>query len=180
MWYVFCFPKYNEYFWPMETFIAVVAIILGIVGIIGSVAPGLPGPPLSWLAMLFIYAWGAGTNGAGEPLSLTLLLVWLGIVIVVSVLDYVVPAYFTKLTGGSKYGSWGAIAGLFVGLIVPPIGMIVGSLLGAFIGELIFASKPPADSVKTAFGAFIGFMFGTGLKLITAAVMMFYIVIYAF
>ena len=70
----------------METFIAILAIVLGIVGIVGSVAPGLPGPPLSWLGMLALYIWGNGTNGTGEPLSTTLLLVWLGIVIVVSIL----------------------------------------------------------------------------------------------
>lgn len=164
----------------METFIAIAAIVLGIVGIIGSIAPGIPGPPLSWLGMLLLYAWGGGANSAGEPLSLTILLIWLGIVILVSVLDYVVPAYFTKLTGGTKYGAWGAIIGLFVGLIVPPVGMIVGSLLGAFLAELLFANKDFPESVKSAFGAFMGFMFGTGLKLITSAVMMFYLVIYAF
>jgi len=113
-------------------------------------------------------------------MTTTVLLVWLGIVIVVSVLDYVVPAYFTKVTGGSKFGSWGAIIGLFVGLIYPPVGMIFGSLLGAFIGELVFGQNPPMKSVKSALGAFIGFIFGTGLKLICAAVMMFYIVSYAF
>ena len=164
----------------METFIAILAIVLGIVGIVGSVAPGLPGPPLSWLGMLVLYIWGNGTNGAGEPLSTTLLLIWLGIVIVVSILDYFVPAYFTKLTGGSKYGGWGAIAGLFVGLIYPPVGMIAGSLIGAFVAELLFAGKDAGTSLKSAFGAFLGFMFGTGLKLITAAVMLFYIVVYAF
>lgn len=164
----------------METFIAILAIVLGIVGIVGSVAPGLPGPPLSWLGMLALYIWGNGTNGTGEPLSTTLLLVWLGIVIVVSILDYFVPAYFTKLTGGSKYGGWGAIAGLFVGLIYPPVGMIAGSLIGAFVAELLFAGKDAGTSLKSAFGAFLGFMFGTGLKLITAAVMLFYIVVYAF
>ena len=164
----------------METFIAILAIILGIVGIIGSVAPALPGPPVSWLGMLVLYIWGGGANAAGEPLSTTLLLVWLGIVIVVSILDYIVPAYFTKLTGGSKYGGWGAIAGLFVGLIYPPVGMIAGSLLGAFLAELLFAGKDPGTSLKSAFGAFLGFLFGTGLKLITAGVMLFYIVVYAF
>ena len=86
----------------METFIAILAIVLGIVGIVGSVVPALPGPPLSWVGMLLLYIWGGGTNGAGEPLSTTLLLVWLAIVIVVSILDYVVPAYFTRLTGGSR------------------------------------------------------------------------------
>jgi len=164
----------------VETFIAIAAIALGIVGIIGSVAPALPGPPLSWLGMLLLYIWGGGTNGAGEPMSTTFLLVWLFIVGVVSLLDYVVPAYFTKLTGGSKYGGWGAIVGLIIGLIYPPVGMILGSLLGAFVAELLFAGKNAADSVKSAFGAFLGFLFGTGLKLICCGVMMFYIIVYAF
>lgn len=164
----------------METFIAIAAIILGVVGIIGSVAPGLPGPPLSWFGLLILYIWGNGTNGAGEPVSTTVLLVWLGIVIVISVLDYIVPAYFTKLTGGSKYGGYGAMAGLFLGLIYPPVGMIAGSLVGAFVAELLFAGKDAGTSFKSAFGAFLGFLFGTGAKLICSAVMMFYIVVYAF
>ena len=164
----------------METFIAIAAIVLGILGILGSVAPALPGPPLSWLGLLVLYIWGGGANGAGSSLSTTLLLVWLGIVIAVSILDYVVPAYFTKLTGGSKYGGWGAVAGLFLGLIYPPLGMILGSLLGAFLAELLFAGKEAGASLKSAFGAFLGFLFGTGAKLICCAVMFFYIIVYAF
>ena len=172
--------KYNQYFCVMETFIAILAILLGILGIIGSIAPALPGPPLSWIGLLILYIWGGGTNAAGDPVTTKFLLIWLGITILVSVLDYVVPAYFTKLTGGSKYGSWGAIAGLFLGLIVPPVGMIVGSLLGAFGAELLFSQKDTTSSLKSAFGAFLGFVFGTGMKLIASAVMLFYIVIYAF
>ena len=109
-----------------------------------------------------------------------LAVVGLGIVVVVSILDYIVPAYFTKLTGGSKYGGWGAIAGLFLGLIYPPVGMILGSLIGAFVAELLFAGKDTATSLKSAFGAFLGFVFGTGLKLTVSAVMLFYLVVYAF
>lgn len=164
----------------METFIGILAIVLGVVGIIGSIAPGLPGPPLSWLGMLALYIWGGGANAAGEPLGTTLLLVWLGIVIAVSILDYIVPAWFTKVTGGSKYGGWGAIAGLFLGLIYPPVGMIFGSLLGAFVAELVLGGRDGMGSLKSAFGAFLGFIFGTGAKLITSAVMLFYIVVYAF
>ena len=164
----------------METFIAVVAILLGIVGIIGSIVPALPGPPVSWVGLLVLFIWGGGANAAGEPMSTTFLLVWLGIVVVVSILDYIVPAYFTKLTGGSKYGGWGAIAGLFLGLIYPPVGMILGSLIGAFVAELLFAGKDTATSLKSALGAFLGFVFGTGLKLTVSAVMLFYLVVYAF
>ena len=164
----------------MDTFIIIIAILLGVLGIVGSIAPAMPGPPLSWLGLAALYAWGSGTNGAGDPMSTKFLLVWLGIVAVVGILDYAVPVYFTRLTGGSTYGSRGAIAGLIVGLLVPPVGMILGSLLGAFLAELLFAGKDTADSLKSALGAFAGFLFGTGLKLICSAVMLYYIFIYAF
>ena len=84
------------------------------------------------------------------------------------------------MTGGTKYGGWGAIIGLFVGLVWPPVGMIAGSLLGAFIAELAFAGKDLKTSVQSSIGAFLGFIFGTGAKLICAGVMMYYIVVYAF
>ena len=164
----------------METFIAILAILLGIIGIIGSVAPGLPGPPLSWAGMLVIYLWGGGTDKAGDPMGSKLLLIWLAVTVVVTILDYIVPAYFTKMTGGSKYGGWGAIAGLVFGMFFTPVGMILGSLIGAFAFEFLFAKKDTTTSVKSAFGAFLGFLFGTGAKLICSGVMMYYIVIYAF
>ena len=164
----------------METFIAILALVLGVVGIIGSIAPGLPGPPLSWVGLLVLYLWGSGTDGGGEPMTLTFLLVWLAVTIGITILDYVVPAYFTKLTGGSKAGGWGAIIGLFAGIFLAPVGMIVGSLVGAFVAELIYARKDAATSLKSALGAFLGFIFGTGAKLVASGVMLFYIFVFAF
>ena len=164
----------------METFIAILALLLGLVGIIGSIAPGLPGPPLSWVGLLLLYLWGGGTDGGGDPMTLRFLLLWLAVTIVITIIDYIVPAYFTKLTGGSKAGGWGAIIGLFAGLVYPPVGMILGSLLGAFIAELVFAKKDTATSIKSAFGAFLGFIFGTGAKLVVSGVMLFYIFVFAF
>lgn len=162
----------------MNTFMIVVAVILGVLGIIGSIVPALPGPPLSWVGILLMYFFG-GTNGAGEPMSLTLLFVLLGVTIFVTVLDYIVPAWFTKLTGGSKYASWGAVIGLFAGLIFPlPGGMIVTSLVAAFAAELLFAGKDAGASLKSSLGAFLGFLFGTGIKLIASAVMLYYIIVF--
>ena len=123
----------------MNTFMIVLAVILGIVGIIGSVMPGLPGPPLSWLGVLLMYFFG-GTNGAGEPMSLTL---------------------------------------LFAGLIFPlPGGMLFTSILGAFLAELLLAGKDAGPSLKASLGAFLGFLSGTGMKLIVSAVMLYYIIVY--
>ena len=164
----------------METFIAILAIVLGLVGIVGSIAPGLPGPPLSWVGLLVLYLWGGGTDGGGDPMMLRFLLLWLAVTVVVTIVDYIVPAYFTKLTGGSKAGGWGAIIGLFAGLVYPPVGMILGSLLGAFVAELVFAKKDTVTSLKSALGAFLGFIFGTGAKLIASGIMLFYIFVFAF
>ena len=162
----------------MNVVLIILAVILGVVGIVGSVVPGLPGPPISWIGILLMYFFG-GTNGAGERMSLTLMLILLGVTILVTIIDYIVPAWFTKLTGGSKYASWGAILGLFAGLIFPlPFGMIVTSLLGAFACEFLFAGKGAGSSVKASLGAFLGFLSGTGIKLIASAVMMYYIIVY--
>ena len=158
----------------MNTFMIILAVILGILGIIGSIMPGLPGPPLSWIGILLMYFFG-GTNGQGEPLSQTLLFVLLAVTIVVTVLDYVVPAWFTKITGGSKYASWGAVIGLFAGLILP---LIVTSLVGAFLAELLLAGKDAGPSLKASLGAFLGFLSGTGMKLVVSAAMLYYIIVY--
>ena len=164
----------------METFIAILAIVLGLVGIVGSIAPGLPGPPLSWVGLLVLYLWGGGTDGGGDPMTLRFLLIWLAVTVVVTIVDYIVPASLTTLTGGSKAGGWGAIIGLFAGLVYPPVGMILGSLLGAFVAELVFAKKDTVTSLKSALGAFLGFIFGTGAKLIASGIMLFYIFVFAF
>ena len=151
------------------------AILLGILGIIGSIVPGIPGPPIGWAGLLLAF-FGRRMTDSDNEITLTCLMVWLAITIVVTVLDYVIPAKFTKLVGGSKAGSWGAMIGLLAGIIFTYIGMVAGCFLGALIGELAFGKKEFGASFKSALGAFAGVMAGTGLKLITTITMMFYII----
>ena len=157
--------------------LGVLAVICAVIGIIGSVVPGLPGPPVSWLGMLLAY-FGKGLNSSGDPMSLKFLVVWLVITIVISVLDWIIPAWFTRVTGGHKSASTGAIAGLIVGALVPPVGMILGSLLGAFIAEYFVENQGVWASFKSSLGAFVGFLCGTGIKLIASGVMFYYILVY--
>jgi len=159
----------------MSIVLFVFAIILGLAGIIGSIIPGLPGPPLSWAGLLLAYFSRALAESSNE-ITTTFLLVWLVITIAVTVLDYVIPAKFTRLAGGSKAGSWGAMIGLLAGIIFTVIGMIAGCFLGALVGELLFGKKEFSASCRSALGAFAGVMAGTGIKLITTVAMMFYII----
>lgn len=159
----------------MSTALIVFAVILGIVGIVGSIVPGLPGPPISWAGLLLAF-FGRRVAESDNEITITCLLVWLAITIVVTILDYVIPARFTRMVGGSKAGSWGAMIGLLVGIIFQAIGMIAGCFLGALIGELVFGKREVGASFKSALGAFAGVMAGTGIKLITTVTMMFYII----
>ena len=162
----------------MSIVIIILAVLAGIIGIAGSILPGLPGPPVSWLGLMILYFWGHGANGAGEPMTTRFLLIWLAITIVVCIIDYVVPAYFTRVTGGSKAAGRGAIIGLIAGMFIPPVGIILGTLGGAFLAEFLVSRKGGWQSTKSAVGALLGFIFGTGIKLIASGLMMYHIIVY--
>lgn len=157
----------------------ILALVAAVIGVIGGIIPGIPGPPVSWVGLLLVYIAGC-TDKAGDPMSTTFLIVWLVVTVLVTVLDYVIPAKFTRLTGGHKQASRGAILGLFLGLIVPPVGMILGSLLGAFIAELFVTDKGVWGATKASLGAFLGFILTTGMKFIVSGVMAYYIIVYVF
>lgn len=159
------------------TFLEITALLCALIGIVGSIVPGLPGPPVSWVGLLLAFF---AERGAAEPVSLSSLLIWLAVTIIVTVLDYVVPAWMTKITGGHKAASVGATVGLFAGMFLTPIGMITGSLIGAFLGELIFENNGVWPSFKASIGAFIGFIAGTGLKLIASGWMLLVIIKHIF
>ena len=156
-----------------STILIVLAVILAVIGIIGSIVPGLPGPPLSWVGLLLAFL---SHKLGGADMTLTFVLIWLGVTIIVSILDYTVPARFTKLAGGSKAGSQGALIGMIIGIFLTPIGMIPCSLAGAFLAEMFQENKSATDALKASLGTFAGFLVGTGLKLIASVTMAYYIV----
>ena len=152
----------------------VIAIILGVIGIVGSIVPGLPGPPIGWVGILLAFL---SHLLGGVDMTLTSVLIWLGVTIVVTVLDYIVPAKFTELAGGTKAGSTGALIGMIIGIFLTPIGMIPCSLAGAFIAEWLQAGQTPAAALKSALGTFVGVLAGTGMKLIVTVWMTYCIII---
>jgi uncharacterized protein YqgC (DUF456 family) len=144
--------------------------ILMVVGLVGCFLPIIPGPPLSYIGLIALQF------KEQSPFSTKFLIIWAIVVVAVTALDYVVPAYGTKKFGGTKYGIWGCTIGLIVGLWMGPIGIILGPFLGALIGELI-GGKSSDLAFKAALGSFVGFLVGTLLKLITCCVMGWYFVV---
>lgn len=153
----------------------VAAILLALVGLVGAVVPGIAGTPFSFLALLAL------TFVDGIDYSTRFLVVMGVIGAVVFALDYVVPVWGTKKFGGTKSGVRGSTIGLFAGLFITlffPVGFIVlllGPFIGAYIGEKI-AGTDDHLAWKSALGSFVGFLFGTGIKVIYACVCIFFVV----
>ena len=142
---------------------SILAGLLLLLGFVGCVVPVLPGPIIGYCGLLVLIL--------TEKCPSTLMLVAMGIaVVVVTVADCVVPAIGAKKFHCSRWGSIGCFIGTIVGLFFVPFGILLGPFLGAFLGELI-AMKPVGAALKGGFGAFLGFLSGVFLKLLTCVSM---------
>lgn len=143
----------------MDVLLIVIAVLLLVAGIAGCVLPVLPGPPLGYVGLLLLHL----TDKV--DFSTSLLLIWLAIVVVLQVLDYVTPMLGSKYGGGTEFGNRGSLAGTILGLFFLPWGIIVGPFLGAVAGELLGGSDLH-HALKSGVGSLIGFLLGTILKVI--------------
>lgn len=153
----------------MDIALLVIAFVFILIGFIGCIVPGLPGTPIAYAGL-----WIAQATDRVD-LSWQFLLIWGIVVVIISVLDYLVPAWGTKHYGGTKWGVWGSTIGVFVGLFFGAIGVILGPLVGAIIGELL-AGKELQAALKAGWGSFVGILFGTILKLIACGLMTVYLI----
>ncbi len=148
----------------MDLIWTAIAFILLIAGVIGCIVPLLPGPPLSYLGMLALQL------RQEPPFTLHFMLLWLAVVVVVQVLDYVFPLLAARKFGGTRYGVWGCAIGLLAGFWFGPAGIVAGPFIGALAGELLHSGNT-SQALRSAIGSFIGFVFSTLLKLVTSGIM---------
>ena len=148
----------------MDIALLILAGLCMLIGIIGCIVPGLPGTPIAYAGL-----WIAQASTRVE-FSWKMLLIWGIVTIVVSVLDYVVPAWGTKKFGGTRWGVWGSTIGVIVGLFFGAVGVIVGPLLGAILGELL-GGKELSNALRAGWGSFVGLLCGTILKLVCCGLM---------
>ena len=152
----------------LDPILLVVSVIMMILGLAGCLLPVLPGPPLAYVGLLLLQATKYGN------FSITFFLVLGALTLLVTALDYLVPAWGTKKFGGSRRGVAGAVIGLVIGLIFfPPLGIIVGPFVGALLGELT-TGQDFFNALKASFGSLAGTLLGTVMKLTLTGVMIFY------
>lgn len=147
----------------MDIALLIIAFIFMVIAVFGSFLPVIPGPPLSWIGLLLLYL--------TKPIAMDywVLGITLGIAIVVTIMDYWIPALGTKKFGGSRAGMIGTLLGLMIAVAFPFVlgifGIIVWPFFGAMVGELI-NQTPRKKALRAAFGSFLGFLTGTFLKFV--------------
>ena len=143
----------------MDILLIVFAFLLLVASIVGCLLPILPGPPLAYAGMLLLHL--------TDKLHFTThqLVIWLVIVIVLQVVDYITPLLGSKYSGGTSFGNRGCMAGTLLGLFFMPWGVIVGPFIGAVAGEMMGGQDFP-HAIRSGIGTLLGFLFGTLLKVI--------------
>ena len=149
--------------------LSILAGVILAVGFLGTFVPVLPGAPMAWGGLL------AAFFSDYCEVSLTVLIVSGVFAVIVSILDNILPISMTKKFGGSKAAVTGSTVGLIIGFFIGPAGIMLGPLIGAFLGEFIHnKGKKIEGDGKAALGAFVGFLLGTGIKMICVLVFICY------
>ena len=148
-----------------------VGALLMVLGLAGCILPVLPGPSLNFVGLLLL----AVLQGFSPPLTSTLIIIMGVVTLLVTLLDYLIPVIGVKRYGASKWGVWGSVLGMLIGVFYPPLGMIIGAFVGAVAGEWL-GSGGKGRPLRAGWGAFIGTLSGVILKLIASGMMTYYFV----
>jgi len=145
---------------------AVLTILLFIVGLAGVFLPVIPGVIIAYAGLL-LYALVEGFQ-TFTPWTMVLL----GLLAVGgSLIDNVAGVYGAKKFGASRWGIWGAVAGLLAGLFFGPLGIIFGPLVGALAGEML-GGREVGEAARAGVGTLVGFLGSVFIKLVLVLTMM--------
>ena len=155
----------------LETIGIIIGALLILLGLAGCVLPVLPGPPLSFVGLLLL----ALVTHFSAPLTPTVIILMAVITLAVTIGDFVIPLRGARRYGASKWGIWGSVIGMAMGIFFSPFGMLLGAFIGAVAVEWL-VQKEKGRAIKAGWGVFIGSLVGTALKLGASGMMTYYFV----
>ena len=143
----------------MDILLMVLSFLLLVASIVGCVLPVLPGPPLAYTGILLLHL--------TDKVHFTThqLIIWLVVVVVLQVVDYITPLLGSKYSGGTSFGNRGCIAGTILGMFFMPWGLIIGPFVGAIAGEMM-GGQNLTQAIRAGIGTLLGYLFGTLMKVI--------------
>lgn len=160
-----------------------ILVAMMFVGAVGELIPGMPGASLI-LVCILVWSVVTGFAGVGWPL-----IVVFALLILSAAIEFLAAYWGAKQFGATKWGQFGAIAGLVVGALGllpalplggPIIGILVGPFIGAFLGEYLTRQKLENESrvrvaLKASLGTVVGSLIGNLIDglLAIAAVLIF-------
>jgi uncharacterized protein YqgC (DUF456 family) len=156
----------------LEGITIVIGSILMLLGLAGSILPILPGPPLSFIGLFLL----ALLKHFSPPLTLTVVVILAIVTILVIVMDYIIPLLGAKRYGASKWGVWGSVLGMAIGIFWSPFGMLAGAFIGAVVAEWL-VGKRKGEALRAGWGVVMGTLFATILRLGVSGMMTYYFVL---
>jgi uncharacterized protein YqgC (DUF456 family) len=156
----------------LEGITIVISSILMLLGLAGSILPILPGPPLSFIGLFLL----ALLKHFSPPLTPTLVIILAIVTILVIVMDYIIPLLGAKKYGASKWGVWGSVLGMAIGIFWSPFAMLLGAFIGAVVVEWLVGKKK-GEALRAGWGVVMGTLFATILRLGVAGMMTYYFVL---
>jgi len=149
------------------------ALIIMLLGLVGTILPIIPGVPIVFVALLIhtLLTDFAAISGST-------IIIFAVLTVVSILLDWLAGSMGVKKMGGSAAGMIGAVVGMIAGLMIPGAGLLL-FIFSAFVGAVVFemmAGKESKTALKAGLGSFIGFVAGTLVKFVIAAVMIVYFV----
>ncbi len=150
----------------------IIGSMLMLLGLAGSILPILPGPPLSFIGLFLL----ALLKHFSPPLTPTLVIILAIVTILVIVMDHIIPLLGAKRYGASKWGIWGSVLGMAIGIFWSPFAMLVGAFIGAVAVEWLVGKKK-REALRAGWGVVMGTLFATILRLGVSGMMTCYFVL---
>jgi uncharacterized protein YqgC (DUF456 family) len=135
------------------------------VGIAGVLLPGQPGTPLVFGGLL-LAAWADGF----QNVSVGTVLILAVLTVLAFCVDFISSSLGARSAGASRAAVVGAALGTLVGIFFGFAGIILGPFIGAVIGEFL-ARRNLGQAGRAGLAAWIGFILGSGVKLMLAFTM---------
>ena len=144
------------------------------------IAIGLPG---SWLIFTTAFLFAALTGF--EDITRNILFLLAGLALLGEVVEFLLGIFVAKKYGASKYGLWGAFLGGILGgmygtVLFPFVGSLLGAMAGAFFGAFFleaFKEMRTEQRLRAGFGALVGRVIATTMKLGIGLIMVFVILV---